>query len=142
MASATSSPAASTASASITSTCVPHLPFSLGASRSPGTPLSKVLLGCQLLLLHWPGPKDDSPPATNEGLAHKKRAGMWRALEAIYEAGQARAIGVSNFTAAHLEPLLAGCSVVPHVSWPAKTPPLPEAPAPARARGPCFPCIL
>ena len=50
---------------------------------------------------------------------------MWRALEAIYEAGQARAIGVSNFTAAHLEPLLAGCSVVPHVSWPAETPPLP-----------------
>ena len=64
------------------------------------------------LLLHWPGDKESE----NESLQNRKRAGMWRALEVIYANGQARSIGVSNFTPRHLEPLLAGCSIVPHVN--------------------------
>lgn len=66
------------------------------------------------LLLHWPGDKDSS----DGELQAAKRADMWRALEEIYASGQARSIGVSNFTRKHLEPLLAdgGCSIVPHLN--------------------------
>ena len=64
------------------------------------------------LLLHWPGDKESSDAV----LQTEKRADMWRALETIYAKGQARSIGVSNFTRKHLEPLLAECSVVPHVN--------------------------
>lgn len=55
-----------------------------------------------LYLLHWPVP----------GL----RADSWRALERLYGEGRCRAIGVSNFTAAHLDALVAGAEVVPHVN--------------------------
>lgn len=55
-----------------------------------------------LYLLHWPVPG--------------KRLDSWRALEALYAAGEVRAIGVSNFMARHLDELLARCSVVPHVN--------------------------
>ena len=64
------------------------------------------------LLLHWPGDKESE----NEAQQTKKRAGMWRALEVIYAAGQAKSIGVSNFTQRHLEPLLTGCTIVPHIN--------------------------
>ena len=64
------------------------------------------------LLLHWPGDKT----STDVELQTHKRADMWRALETIYARGQARSIGVSNFTRKHLEPLLATCSIVPHVN--------------------------
>ncbi len=40
----------------------------------------------------------------------------WRALEKVYAAGRARAIGVSNFHADHLDRLLAEAEVVPAVN--------------------------
>ena len=40
----------------------------------------------------------------------------WRALEAIYDSGRARAIGVSNFLVHHLESLLDEARVVPMVN--------------------------
>jgi len=55
-----------------------------------------------LYLIHWPVPE--------------LRAGSWRALERLYGEGRCRAIGVSNFTADHLDALLKTAEVVPHVN--------------------------
>jgi diketogulonate reductase-like aldo/keto reductase len=55
-----------------------------------------------LYLLHWPVPE--------------LRLESWRALEAIHRAGQARAIGVSNFTARHLQELVDVAQTLPAVN--------------------------
>jgi diketogulonate reductase-like aldo/keto reductase len=41
---------------------------------------------------------------------------IWKALEAIYRSGRAKAIGVSNFNAIDLNVILDGCSVAPMVN--------------------------
>jgi diketogulonate reductase-like aldo/keto reductase len=55
-----------------------------------------------LYLVHWPV----------EGYFKQ----TWRDMEAIYESGKARAIGVSNFLVHHLEALLPEATVVPMVN--------------------------
>jgi 2,5-diketo-D-gluconate reductase A len=71
---------------------------SIAASRAAlGVPID-------LLLLHAPG----APGAVREE--------TWRAMEAAVAAGSARALGVSNFSQAHLQRLLATCSVRPVVN--------------------------
>jgi diketogulonate reductase-like aldo/keto reductase len=55
-----------------------------------------------LYLIHWPV----------EGLRHDS----WRALERLLSEGRTRAIGVSNYTIAHLEELLRGCQTPPAVN--------------------------
>jgi diketogulonate reductase-like aldo/keto reductase len=55
-----------------------------------------------LYLLHWP--------------VAGKRLDSWRALERLFEEKRARAIGVSNFMASHLEELLAHAKVPPAVN--------------------------
>lgn len=55
-----------------------------------------------LYLIHWPLPE--------------KIIDTWRALEKLYETGKVRAIGVSNFTSAHLETLMAAAEVPPMVN--------------------------
>ncbi len=55
-----------------------------------------------LLLLHFP--------------VMLLRNHAWKELEKIHQAGQARAIGVSNFTVKHLEELLAECKIKPAVN--------------------------
>lgn len=55
-----------------------------------------------LYLIHWP--------------VSGKRLESWRALEEIYASGRARAIGVSNFTARHLEELAEHSSITPAVN--------------------------
>jgi diketogulonate reductase-like aldo/keto reductase len=57
-----------------------------------------------LYLIHWPVP--------SQGLF----VDAWRALEKIYAAEGARAIGVSNFLQEHLDTLLAETTVVPAVN--------------------------
>src|SRR5450756_430606 len=57
-----------------------------------------------LYLIHWPVP--------SQGLFVE----AWQALEKIYAAGGARAIGVSNFLQDHLDMLLAAATVVPAVN--------------------------
>jgi 2,5-diketo-D-gluconate reductase A len=57
-----------------------------------------------LYLIHWPAPKRDLYVDT------------WKALERLYDDGRVRAIGVSNFTVAHLTRLLNETSVVPAVN--------------------------
>jgi len=68
---------------------------------------SRKALGVEvvdLYLIHWPVP--------SQGLF----VDAWRALERIYAAGRARAIGVSNFLPEHLDTLLAETTVVPAVN--------------------------
>jgi 2,5-diketo-D-gluconate reductase A len=57
-----------------------------------------------LYLIHWPAPKKDLYVDT------------WKALERLYADGRIRAIGVSNFTVAHLTRLLDETDVVPAVN--------------------------
>lgn len=57
-----------------------------------------------LYLIHWPVPKRD------------RYVDTWRALEKILADGRARAIGVSNFTAAHLTRLTEETGTVPAVN--------------------------
>jgi 2,5-diketo-D-gluconate reductase A len=57
-----------------------------------------------LYLVHWPTPGRDLYVET------------WRVLEQIASSGRARAIGVSNFTPAHLQRLAAETYVVPAVN--------------------------
>ncbi|MEV8100800.1 aldo/keto reductase [Streptomyces sp. NPDC088135] len=54
-----------------------------------------------LYLIHWPAPEQDLYVES------------YRALERIHTEGRARAIGVSNFTAATLDRLLANTDIVP-----------------------------
>ncbi|CDH57514.1 aldo-keto reductase [Lichtheimia corymbifera JMRC:FSU:9682] len=65
-----------------------------------------------LYLIHWPGTakKKLSDPVNREN-----RLGSYRALEKLYHEGKIKHIGVSNFTAKHLEDLLEHCTIVPHV---------------------------
>jgi diketogulonate reductase-like aldo/keto reductase len=55
-----------------------------------------------LILLHFP--------------VSETRAEAWPELEKIYQAGAAKAIGVSNYTVTHLEELLKTCTVKPAVN--------------------------
>jgi 2,5-diketo-D-gluconate reductase A len=58
-----------------------------------------------LFLIHWP-----LPGITVDFVE------TWQALEQIYASGRARAIGVSNFSAGHLDRLAAETTVVPAVN--------------------------
>jgi 2,5-diketo-D-gluconate reductase A len=57
-----------------------------------------------MLLIHWPSPKQD------------KYIETWAALEKSLETGRVRGIGVSNFHPEHLTRLLASASVAPAIN--------------------------
>lgn len=63
-----------------------------------------------LYLIHWPAVEK------NYEKWEEVNRETWRALESIYRAGKARAIGVSNFLPQHLEPLLKTAEIVPMVN--------------------------
>jgi 2,5-diketo-D-gluconate reductase A len=78
---------------------------------------SLKLLGLDVIdlyLIHWPTPARDLYVDT------------WRALERIYADGRARAIGVSNFTVAHLDRISGEGTVVPAVNQVELHPGLPQ----------------
>jgi diketogulonate reductase-like aldo/keto reductase len=58
-----------------------------------------------LYLLHWPVPTD-----------FDNTVAAWKAAETLLREGRVRAIGVCNFTAAHLDSLLAQTEIVPAVN--------------------------
>ena len=68
-----------------------------------------------LLLIHWPQPWRDLYVDT------------WRTFESLLAQGRTRAIGVSNFKAAHLERLLADTDVIPAVNQVQLSPYTPRA---------------
>lgn len=59
-----------------------------------------------LFLIHWPLPT----------LYGGDLLMPWHALEEFHAQGRARAIGLSNFQVAHVETILAGAEVTPHVN--------------------------
>ncbi|XP_019187375.1 PREDICTED: aldo-keto reductase family 4 member C9-like isoform X1 [Ipomoea nil] len=78
-----------------------------------------------LYLIHWPVPmKKDSVGFAPENLIPANIPATWKAMEALYDSGKARAIGVSNFSTKKLGDLLEVARVPPavnqvecHPSW-------------------------
>ncbi|MBL1116364.1 aldo/keto reductase [Streptomyces sp. 110] len=68
-----------------------------------------------LYLIHWPLPGVD------------KYVDTWKAFEKIYSEGRAKAIGLSNFHAAHTQRLLSETSIVPVIDQIELHPQLPQA---------------
>ena len=46
----------------------------------------------------------------------KLRSESWKVLEDFYERGLLKSIGVSNYNVQHLQDLLGGCRIKPHVN--------------------------
>ena len=65
-----------------------------------------------LYLIHWPFMGWGKTKVENAS----KMAETWKAMELIYKTGQAKAIGVSNFTIRHLEETKVSASVFPMVN--------------------------
>jgi len=68
---------------------------------------SAKLLGLDyidLLLIHWPNPREN------------RYVEAWRGMIKLLEAGKVRAIGTSNFKPAHIDRLVAETGVTPHVN--------------------------
>lgn len=61
-----------------------------------------------LYLIHW--------PFTGGTSGENKRAETWKAMEEIYKAGKAKAIGVSNYNIQHLEEMTTYASIPPVVN--------------------------
>ena len=68
-----------------------------------------------LLLIHWPNPRLD------------RYVDAWRGMLRLLEDGKVRAIGVSNFTPAHLQRLSDETGVLPHVNQVQLDPYVPRA---------------
>ena len=85
------------------------------ALRAFDASLSRLKLDhVDLYLIHWPQPQRD------------RYRDSWRALEKLHGEGRARAIGVSNFTVAHLKRLLDERGIVPAVNQIELHPALPQ----------------
>ena len=75
--------------------------------------------------IHWPAPmKKGSVGFNPENLVQPNIPNTWKAMEALYDSGKARAIGVSNFSTKKLADLLLIARVPPavnqvecHPSW-------------------------
>ena len=69
------------------------------------------------LKIHWPvSMKKGSEGYKPENLTQTNIPATWRAMEALYDSGKARAIGVSNFSSKKLGDLLAAARVPPAVN--------------------------
>ncbi|XP_056383141.1 glyoxal reductase-like [Hyla sarda] len=90
-------------------------PADLGPGACDACLKSLTELGCEYLdlyLIHWPGKQGwRSDDARNQ----MARDESWKALENLYHTGKVKALGVSNYTEAHLAQLLESCSVPPAV---------------------------
>uniref|UniRef100_A0A3N7G4E5 NADP-dependent oxidoreductase domain-containing protein n=1 Tax=Populus trichocarpa TaxID=3694 RepID=A0A3N7G4E5_POPTR len=79
--------------------------------------LDRTLHELQLDYIHWPvSMKKDSVGYEPENLTQPDILASWREMEALYESGKARAIGVSNFSSKKLGDLLAAARVRPAVN--------------------------
>jgi diketogulonate reductase-like aldo/keto reductase len=76
---------------------------------------SKEKLGLgtiDLLLIHWPGPFGNK----DKGFATEARLAIWEVFESYLKRGDARAIGVCNFSEAHLDDLISNGRTIPAVN--------------------------
>lgn len=69
-----------------------------------------------LYLVHWPTASADSDDSGSSYLSLDKRKDTWKAMEEIYKSGKAKAIGVSNYTIAHLEEMKTYATILPMVN--------------------------
>ncbi|CAN6471604.1 unnamed protein product [Victoria cruziana] len=69
-----------------------------------------------LYLIHWPLWKKTAGDADPGSLSASHIPSTWKAMEALYDSGKARAIGVSNFSSKKLEDLLSYARVPPAVN--------------------------
>ncbi|KAF3697645.1 Prostaglandin F synthase [Channa argus] len=75
--------------------------------------LSQLDLGyIDLYLIHWPGTQG---LAVDDKRNPGNRAQSWATLEELNAQGKLRAIGVSNYTPAHMKELIQSCKVLPAV---------------------------
>lgn len=65
-----------------------------------------------LYLIHWPGVQGLK---SNDINTREIRKESWRHMEHLHKEGKLKAIGVSNYTLAHMEDLLSYCTVKPAV---------------------------
>ncbi|KAM4017183.1 putative oxidoreductase YtbE isoform 2-T2 [Anomaloglossus baeobatrachus] len=90
-------------------------PADLGQGARDACLKSLAELGVEYLdlyLVHWPGKQGlRSDDARNQAA----REESWKALEGLYQTGTIKALGVSNYTEAHLAQLIGSCSVPPAV---------------------------
>lgn len=63
-----------------------------------------------MLMIHWPATQGEPM------IWQSQNVGTWRAMESLYESGQVKAIGVSNFLPHHLVPLMARARYRPMVN--------------------------
>ncbi|KAL6470175.1 hypothetical protein MHYP_G00212940 [Metynnis hypsauchen] len=90
-------------------------PADHGPKAREGCLRSLERLGCEyidLYLVHWPGTVGLEP---SDPLNAEYRVQNWTVLEEFHASGQFKAIGVSNYTAAHLKELTRSCRVPPAV---------------------------
>ncbi|XP_039136258.1 NADPH-dependent aldo-keto reductase, chloroplastic-like [Dioscorea cayenensis subsp. rotundata] len=69
-----------------------------------------------LYLIHWPLRVKKGSSISPENFIQLDIPGTWSAMEKLYDAGKARAIGVSNFSSKKLEDLLAVARISPAVN--------------------------
>ncbi|KAJ8899648.1 hypothetical protein K2173_019344 [Erythroxylum novogranatense] len=70
-----------------------------------------------LYLIHWPvSMKKGSAPYDFQNITQPNIPSTWRAMEALYDTGKAKAIGVSNFSSKKLGDLIAIARVPPAVN--------------------------
>jgi len=96
----------------VTSKLQSHIKDYEGAKKAFEETLDKLGFDyIDLFIIHAPWPWSEMGKDCSEGnvLAYK-------ALEEAYEAGKARAIGVSNFSPSDIQNILDHCEVVPHVN--------------------------
>ncbi|XP_042370124.1 uncharacterized oxidoreductase YtbE-like isoform X2 [Plectropomus leopardus] len=76
--------------------------------------LSQLDLGyIDLYLIHWPGTRGlEVDDQRNPG----NRAQSWATLEELHAQGKLKAIGVSNYTPAHMRELMQSCKITPAVN--------------------------
>lgn len=68
------------------------------------------------LKIHWPLRVKKGSSISPENFIQLDIPGTWSAMEKLYDAGKARAIGVSNFSSKKLEDLLAVARISPAVN--------------------------